>query len=320
MLWSFVMVLVGLLLLSWAADRFVDSAAALARNLGVAPMIVGLTVVSLGTSAPEIMVSGLAAWQGKVGLAIGNAIGSNIANMSLVVGSAAIVMPLLVKSETLRREFPMMMAVMLFALALTLDGHLARWEGFLFLAGLAAVMYGLVAVGTASKPDDTLALEFSEKIPRNLSTVGVSSWLMLSLTVLLVSSQMVVSGAVSIAYMFGISDLVIGLTLVAVGTSLPELAATVASALKKEHDIAIGNVIGSNMFNLLAVLGIAAVVQPGPLVAGVMTRDYPAMIGVAVVLFVMAYGFRGPGRVNRVEAALLLMIFVGYQAWLLIGG
>lgn len=317
MLLSIAMVLGGLLFLSWAADRFVDSAAALARNLGIAPMIVGLTVVSLGTSAPEIMVSGLAAWQGSVGLAIGNAIGSNIANMSLVVGAAAIVAPLLVKSETLRREFPMMMAVMLFALALTLDGHLARWDGLLFLAGLAAVTYGLVTVGTTSRPDDALAIEFTEKIPRNLSTVKVSSWLALSLVVLLVSSQMVVSGAVGLAHMFGISDLVIGLTLVAVGTSLPELAATVASALKKEHDIAIGNIIGSNMFNLLAVLGIAAVVQPGPLVAGVMTRDYPVMIGFAVVLFVMAYGFRGPGRVNRVEAAVLLVMFVGYQVWLL---
>ncbi len=317
MLLSVGMVLVGLLLLSWAANRFVDSAAALARNLGVAPMIVGLTVVSLGTSAPEIMISGLAAWQGNVGLAIGNAIGSNIANMSLVVGAAAIVTPLLVKSETLRREFPMMMAVMLFALVLTLDGDLARWDGLFLLAGLAAVTYGLVAVGTTSKPDDALAVEFTEKIRGDRSTMRASSWLALSLLVLLVSSQMVVSGAVNIARVFGISDLVIGLTLVAVGTSLPELAATVASAIKKEHDIAIGNIIGSNMFNLLAVLGIAAVVQPGRLVPGVMTRDYPVMIGLAVVLFAMAYGFRGPGRVNRVEAALLLMMFAGYQVWLL---
>lgn len=319
MLWSVGMVLGGLLLLSWAANRFVDSAAALARNLGIAPMIVGLTVVSLGTSAPEIMVSGLATWQGNVGLAVGNAIGSNIANMSLVIGSAAIVAPLLVKSETLRREFPMMMAVMLFALALILDGDLARWEGLVFLAALAAVTYGLVAIGATSRPDDALAVEFSEKIPGDLSTVRVSNWLALSLGVLLVSSQMMVSGAVNIARVFGISDLVIGLTLMAVGTSLPELAATVASVLKKEHDIAIGNIIGSNMFNLLAVLGIAAVVQPGPLVPAVITRDYPVMIGLAVVLFATAYGFRGPGRINRAEAVLLLMLFVGYQAWLLSG-
>jgi cation:H+ antiporter len=319
MLLSVGMVLVGLLLLSWAADRFIDSAAALARNLGVTPIIVGLTVVSLGTSAPEIMVSGLAAWQGRVGLAIGNAIGSNIANMSLVVGSAAIVAPLLVKSETLRREFPIMMAVMLVVLALTLDGNLARWEGLLFLAGLAVVTYGLVAVGTMSRPDDALAVEFTETIPSDLSTVRVSGWLALSLLVLLVSSQMVVSGAVSIARMFGISDLVIGLTLVAVGTSLPELAATVASAIKKEYDIAVGNIIGSNTFNLLAVLGIAAVVQPGPLAPAVIIRDYPVMIGLAIVLFTMAYGFRGPARVNRVEAALLLIMFAGYQAWLLSG-
>ena len=319
MLSSISMVIGGLLLLAWAAGRFVDGAAALARNLGVTPMIIGLTVVGLGTSAPEIVVSTLAAWQGNAGLAIGNAIGSNIANMSLVVGSAALVAPLVVQSDTLRREFPMMMAVMLFALVLMLDGDLVRLDGSFFLLGLAAVMYWLVAVGMASQPDDALAAEFTAEIPCDPSTIKASGWLALSLVVLLVSSQMVVSGAVDIARVLGVSDLVIGLTLVAVGTSLPELAATVASAVKREHDIAIGNIIGSTMFNLLAVLGIAAAIQPGAFAADVLTRDYPLMIGLAIILFAMAYGFRGPGRINRVEGAVLLAIFAGYQTWLLAG-
>jgi cation:H+ antiporter len=217
MLSSISMVIGGLLLLAWAAGRLVDGAAALARNLGVAPMIIGLTVVGLGTSAPEIVVSTLAAWQGNAGLAIGNAIGSNIANMSLVVGSAALVAPLVVQSETLRREFPMMMAVMLFALVLMLDGDLVRLDGAFFLLGLAVVMYWLVAVGMASQPDDALAAEFTAEIPRDPSTIKASGWLALSLVVLLVSSQMLVSGAVDIARVLGVSDLVIGLTLVAVG-------------------------------------------------------------------------------------------------------
>ena len=319
MLLSISMVIGGLLLLAWAAGRLVDGAAALARNLGVAPMIIGLTVVGLGTSAPEIVVSTLAAWQGNAGLAIGNAIGSNIANMSLVVGSAALVAPLVVQSETLRREFPMMMAVMLFALVLMLDGELVRLDGAFFLLGLAVVMYWLVAVGMASQPDDALAAEFTAEIPRDPSTIKASGWLALSLVVLLVSSQMLVSGAVDIARALGVSDLVIGLTLVAVGTSLPELAATVASAVKREHDIAIGNIIGSTMFNLLAVLGIAAAIQPGAFAPDVLTRDYPVMIGLAIILFAMAYGFRGPGRINRVEGAVLLAIFAGYQTWLLAG-
>ena len=319
MLLSISMVIGGLLLLAWAAGRFVDGAAALARNLGVAPMIIGLTVVGLGTSAPEIVVSTLAAWQGNAGLAIGNAIGSNIANMSLVVGGAALVAPLVVQSDTLRREFPMMMAVMLFALVLMLDGDLVRLDGAFFLLGLAVVMYWLVAVGMASQPDDALAAEFTAEIPRDPSTIKASGWLALSLVVLLVSSQMLVSGAVDIARALGVSDLVIGLTLVAVGTSLPELAATVASAVKREHDIAIGNIIGSTMFNLLAVLGIAAAIQPGAFAADVLTRDYPLMIGLAIILFAMAYGFRGPGRINRVEGATLLAIFAGYQTWLLAG-
>lgn len=319
MLSSISMVIGGLLLLAWAAGRLVDGAAALARNLGVAPMIIGLTVVGLGTSAPEIVVSTLAAWQGNAGLAIGNAIGSNIANMSLVVGAAALVAPLVVQSETLRREFPMMMAVMLFALVLMLDGDLVRLDGAFFLLGLAVVMYGLVAVGMASQPDDALAAEFTAEIPRDPSTIKASGWLALSLVVLLVSSQMLVSGAVDIARALGVSDLVIGLTLVAVGTSLPELAATVASAVKREHDIAIGNIIGSTMFNLLAVLGIAAAIQPGAFAADVLTRDYPVMIGLAIILFAMAYGFRGPGRINRVEGAVLLAVFAGYQGWLLAG-
>jgi len=301
----------GFVLLVWGADRFVFGAAATARNLGVSPLIIGLTIVGIGTSAPEILVSVMAAWQGNPALGVGNAVGSNITNIGLVLGTTALIKPLAVRSETLRREYPLMFAIMLFSLVLLLDGEMSRLDGLLLLAGLVLMVNWMVRLGLR-RDHDPMEDEYAQEIPP-LSTGRALLWLLLGLVLLLGSSRLLVWGAVDIAQAFGISDLVIGLTIVAVGTSLPELAASVMSALRGEPDIAIGNVIGSNMFNLLAVLGLPGLIHPTALAPEVLSRDYVFMIGLSIALFAMAYGFRGDGRINRLEGALLLG---GYTAWL----
>ncbi len=311
-----VAVIAGFGLLAWGADRFVIGSSATARNLGVSPLVIGLTIVGFGTSAPEVLVSAMAAWQDNAQLAVGNALGSNIANVALVLGATALICPLLVRSETLRREYPLMFAVMLLSLVLMLDSELSRGDGLILLAGLAALLYGMVSIGLRKNQRDPLDQEFAAEIPTGLATGRALLWIAVGLAALLVGSRLAVWGAAEIALALGVSDLVVGLTIVAVGTSLPELAASVTSALRKEPDIAIGNIIGSNMFNLLAVLGIAATVRPMPLTAEVLTRDMPIMIGVSIVFFAMAYGFRGDGRLNRVEGALLLAGYTAYIAWL----
>ena len=309
-------IIAGFCILTWGADRFVVGAAATARNFGVPPLIIGLTIVGFGTSAPEVLVSGVAAWQGNPGISIGNALGSNITNIALVLGITAIISPLNVNSETLRREFPILLAIMLFALLIMLDGELSRLDGILLLSGLGVLIYWLVTLGIRKANSDPMEQEYDKEIPGAMSTrVGIT-WLGIGLVLLLLSSQLLVWGAVNIAHILGISDLVIGLTVVAIGTSLPELAASVISALKKEHEIAIGNVIGSNMYNLLAVMGLPGVINPVVLDREVLTRDFPVMIGLTLTLFVTAYGFNGTGRINRIEGAMLFIAFIAYQFFL----
>lgn len=311
-------VLAGFALLVWGADRFVAGASATARNLGVSPLIIGLTIVGFGTSAPEMLVSGMAASMGNTGLAIGNALGSNITNIALILGITALVVPLDVHSDTLRRELPVLLAIMLLALLLMLDSDLSRLDGTILLIGLAVMIYWMVSLGLKSRRSDPMSDEYAAELPPEMSMPRAITWLVIGLLVLLFSSRLLVWGAVEIAKLYGISDLVIGLTIVAIGTSLPELAASIVSALRKEHDIAIGNVIGSNMFNLLAVLGLPGVIHPAPFAAEVLSRDFPVMIGLTLVLFAMAYGFRGTGRINRLEGGLLLLAFAAYQGVLYI--
>jgi len=313
-------VVLGLALLVWSADRFIVGAAGIAANLGVAPLLVGMTVVAIGTSAPEMLVSAVAAWDGNTGLAIGNAIGSNITNIGLVVGAAAVVRPLTVSSETLRREFPMMFLIMLAALGLIADGYLGRLDGLLLVLGGGLMIYLVVRIGATTGAGDPLSGEYAAEIPTGLSTGRAILWASAGLGLLLLSSRLLVWGAVNIAQVFGVSDLLIGLTIVAIGTSLPELAASVAGAARGEPDIAMGNVIGSNMFNLLPVLGLPGLVHPAPMPVDALHRDYPVMLFLSVVLLGMAYGFRGPRRINRLEGALLLLMFAGYLAYLYVEG
>lgn len=307
----------GFVLLMWGADRFVIGAAATARNLGVSPLLIGLTIVGFGTSAPEMLVSAMAALNGNPGLAIGNAIGSNITNIALILGITALVAPLQVHSGTLRREFPVLLLTTLIALALLWDGSLDRSDGAILLVGLLVMLAWVVWLGlTSRRASEPMAAEYAAEIPADLPMAKALWGLGVGIAVLLLSSRLLVWGAVDIAVYFGVSDLIIGLTIVALGTSLPELAASVASALKNEHDIAIGNVIGSNMFNLLAVLGIPGIIRPGAVEPAVLTRDFPVMIGLTIALMLMANGFRGAGRINRLEGAVLVIVYGGYQSLL----
>jgi len=304
-------IIIGFGLLVWGAERFVHGAAAIAKNLGVSSLIIGLTVVGIGTSAPEILISIVASSQGNPALAVGNALGSNITNIALVLGITAMVMPLTVKSETLRREYPIMFIIMLVALMLVMDHHLGQMDGLILISGLFVMLYWMIQQGRKHKRDP-MEKEFEQEIPK-ISNQKAFLWFAIGLVLLIISSRGLVWGSVNIAKAAGISDLVIGLTIVAIGTSLPELAASIMSALKKEHDIAIGNIIGSSMFNLLVVFSIPGLMSPHVIDSSILERDFPFMIGLSITLFIMAYGFKGQGRVNRFEGSLLLGGYIAYM-------
>ena len=310
--------LVGLALLVWSADQFVDGASATATHFAMPPLLVGMVIVGFGTSAPEMVVSTLAASQGNPALALGNAWGSNIVNITFILGATALVSPILVRSAILRKELPILIAVMALAGWLVHDGSISRWDGWVLLCVFLLLMAWSIFEGLRGKKDalgDETKIEMASNampLPKALTTLA------LGLAVLIGSSQLLVWGAVMIAQSLGVSDLVIGLTVLAVGTSLPELAACVAAARKGEHDIALGNVLGSNLFNSLAVVGIAGAIAPMQLAPEVVTRDWPVMAGLTVLLFVFGWGFRGrQGRINRVEASVLLACYVAYTGWLL---
>ena len=309
-------IILGFVVLVWGADRFVMGAAALARNLGIAPLLIGLTIVGFGTSAPEILVSFMAAFGGNPSLAVGNAIGSNIANIGLILGSTALILPLLFKSFILRQEYPILLAVSVGAYALMADGQLSRLDGVIMLVALALTLFLLVRIGLARGASDPIVQEYEAEIPDNLSTLSAVLWFSVGLVLLLVSSRMLVWGAVEIATALGVSDLVIGLTIVAVGTSLPELAASIASAMKNEPDIAVGNVIGSNIYNLTAVLCVPGLVASPAIDTEVLLRDLPIMLGLTLLLFFMGRGRQGDGHINRLEGGVLLAGFLAYQGWI----
>jgi cation:H+ antiporter len=309
-------ILIGLIILVWGADRFVLGAAALARSLGISPLLIGITVVGFGTSAPEILISTVAALNGSPGIAIGNALGSNIANIALILGATAVFMPLTMQSDMLRREFPLLIAVSFAAYLLVRDGQLDRNDGVILLAGLVMTMLLLVRIGLQRRNHDPLADEIEAKIPSGLTVTVATGWFLLGLTALIVGSRLLVWGAVEVAVALGISELVIGLTIVAIGTSLPELAAAIMSALKNEHELAIGNVVGSNIWNLLAVLGIPGLLAPGAIPPEVVNRDMPVMLTLTLALFVMGYSTHRHGTINRLEGGLLLSCFIAYQGWI----
>ncbi len=316
MLYNLLAILTGFGLLIWSADRFIIGAAATARNLKISPLVIGITVVGFGTSAPEMLVSVIASLDGSPGLAVGNALGSNITNIALVLGIAALVKPLDVHSRILKKELPMLLVSMLLALLLVQDNHLGLGDGLILLSTLFLIMWWITREALSNRGFDPMQAEYEEELPPEMSVPRALFWLILGLAILLLSSKLLVWGAVNIATSFGVSELIIGLTIVALGTSLPELAATVASALKDEHDIAIGNIVGSNLFNMLAVFGIPGLLAPSMLDSGVLERDFPIVFVLTIALVVMAYGFNKPGRINRIEGGILVLSFFAYQALL----
>ncbi|MEX1166537.1 MAG: calcium/sodium antiporter [Hydrogenophaga sp.] len=309
----------GLAMLVWSADKFVDGASATATHFSVPPLLVGMVIVGFGTSAPEMVVSTLAASQGNPALALGNAWGSNIVNVAFILGVTALVSPILVRSIILRKELPILIAIMALAGYQVWDGAISRMDAWVLLSVFFVLMGWSIWEGMRNKND---ALAAETQLEMNANTLPLNTALIalvVGLAVLVGSSQLLVWGAVTIAQALGVSDLVIGLTVVAIGTSLPELASCVAAARKGEHDIALGNVLGSNLFNTLAVVGIAGAIAPMQVDPLVVTRDWPVMAGLTVLLFLFGWGFRGrQGRINRVEASVLIAIYFAYTGWLLV--
>ena len=302
---SIAALVLGLALLVWSADRFIAGAAATARNLGMSPMLIGMTIVSIGTSAPEILVSAIAAIGGNPGLAVGNALGSNIANIGLVLGITALIAPLPINMKLMRKEIPLLLGITLLAGALMLDGQIDLTDSFILVAALVVSLLWLFRGDAGAMADD------EEEIP-DMAQRKALFWLVVGLAILIASSRMLVWGAVNIATTFGVSDVVIGLTIVAIGTSLPELAASVASALKRHHEIALGNVVGSNIFNLLAVLPVPGFFATVAIDPEVLSRDFMTMAGLTFLVAALIVLMRKKGKLNRMEGGLLAAIYVGY--------
>ena len=314
---SVLFILLGLTLLVWSADRFVYGAAAFAKNFGISPLIIGLTIVAMGSSAPEMLVSATAAFGGKTDTSVGNAIGSNITNILLVLGVTALIKPISVASKTVRRELPLMLAVCLLAFWMLLDNHLSRFEGTVLFIGFITFILTLIFMSMKQKNDkDPMLIEAESEIPDGVSNPKAIFWLIVGLIILPLSAHLLVTGAVEIAVHFGISDLVIGLTIIAIGTSLPELAASVMGVLKGEHDLAIGNIVGSNIFNILAVLSLGGMINPADIDTNASARDFPIMLISSVALIVMAIGVNRQGRINRIEGFILFVAFIAYQVML----
>lgn len=313
-----VAVVSGLILLVWSADRFVEGAAGTAGYFGMPPLLIGMVVVGFGTSAPEMVVSALAAAQGSPGIALGNAYGSNIANIALILGVTALISPIMVHSDVLRRELPILALVTLAAIILVADLSISRMDAAVHL-GLFACLMGWTIVQGVRRKTDSLAREVAAETALGAISLKRAVFrLTMGLVVLILSSRSLVWGAVELAQQFHVNDMVIGLTIVAVGTSLPELASSVMAARRGEHDLALGNVLGSNLFNTLAVVGIAGMIHPIAAEPAVLSRDMAVMGGLTLALFAIGYGFRGrPGRINRAEGAVLLLAYLGYALYLI---
>ena len=302
----------GLVALIWSADRFVAGSAGIARVMGMPPLLIGMLVVGFGTSAPEMLISVLAALEDRPGLALGNAYGSNIANMGLILGLTALIAPVSVHSTVLRRELPILLAVTLLTVGLLFDLRVSRVDALVLLAVFAGLIVWSVR---QARTGEIPSAEGQDDI---LPPGRAAFWAAVGLVVLIASSRALVWGAVETAQALGVSDLVIGLTVVAVGTSLPELASSLAALKRGEHDIALGNVIGSNLFNTLAVVGIAGAIGGFAVPPEVLHRDLPLMTAMTTALVLICAGFGRKGRVNRIEGGLLLATFVGYTAWLVV--
>ncbi len=320
MVYPVLALMVGLALLVWSADRFVEGAASTARYFGMPPLLIGMVIVGFGTSAPEMVVSALAAFEGSPGIALGNAYGSNIANIALILGVTALISPIMVHSTVLRKELPILTLLTVLSLVLIVDFELSRLDAIILLLVFSGLMVWTIFQGVKRKADSLAKEVEDDAADKEMPVKRAVFWLIAGLLMLIASSRILVWGAIEIAKIFGVSDMIIGLTIVAVGTSLPELASSVIAARKGEYDIALGNILGSNLFNTLAVVGIAGTIHPFAVGYDTLSRDMVVMGALTVSLFLICYGFRGrQGRINRIEGAMLLFSYVVYSAWLIIG-
>jgi len=316
MLLAILAVIAGLALLVWSADRFVDGAAATARHLGMPTLLIGMVIIGFGTSAPEMVVSALASMQGNPGLALGNGYGSNITNIALILGITALLSPIAVHSQILRKELPILAGVTLLAGYQLLDGHISRLDAVVLLLVFVATMGWSIWLGLKQR-GDALGEDFAHELEDGVMPLKIALlWLFCGLILLVVSSRILVWGAVEIATALGVSDLIIGLTVVAIGTSLPELASSIVAVRKNEHDLALGNVIGSNLFNTLAVIGIAGAIHPMAVEPDVLYRDWVVMAALTFSLFILGYGIRKAGHINRLEGGVLTLVYAAYLGYL----
>lgn len=313
-------ILVGFIILIWSADLFVSGAASIAENMGMSPIVIGLTIVSLGTSAPEVLVSIISSMSSAGDLAVGNAIGSNIANTGLVLGITILVVPMSIHHACMRQEVPALLIVTLGVGLLLLDGEISKIDGSLMMGALFVILFQMVR----SQSGDSALVEEAEEEPlQHLRPMRAWVTFAFGLILLVASSRLLVWGAIAVAEQLGVSELIIGLTVVAIGTSLPELAATMASALRGHTEIALGNIIGSNLFNLLGVMSIPGIINGELLDPSVLSRDYAAMAGIT---FILAAGIQVGRKRKRAAAehsylgrsmgALLLSLYAGYYYWL----
>lgn len=313
MLLPILALVVGLILLVWSADKFVEGAANTARYFGMPPLLIGIVIIGFGTSAPEMIVSASSALKGASGIALGNAYGSNIANIALILGATALIQPLLVSRKVVGSELPFLLAVTALSAYLIADAQITRVEAVILL-GVFAIYMGvqLIAARRHKRQVPAMSAEERAAIPLTKSLI----WLSLGLVLLIGSSQLLVWGAVEIARYFGVSDLIIGLTIVAVGTSLPELASSLIAARKGEADLAVGNIVGSNLFNTLAVVGIAGVIEPMQVEPEIFSRDMLVLGLLTPLLFLFSLG-KPQGNIGRLKGGILLACFVAYTIYLL---
>jgi cation:H+ antiporter len=314
---AIVAVIVGLAILVWSADVFIDGAVVFANKLNVPSFLIGVVILGLGTSAPEMVVSVLAALEGSPELALGNAYGSNIINIALVLGATVLISPIIIRSSIIKRDMPLLLLVTAVAAWQLSDGVLGHTDGLVLIVLLVMILAIQIVLSLREgnhEHEDDPALESSEET----SAIRGIGTLFLGLLVLILSSRAIVWGAVELATFWGLSELIIGLTIVAVGTSLPELVASLSAARKGEHDMALGNIIGSNIFNTLAVVGLAALIAPITPNAIILSRDILAMGLLTILLFVMClFAFNTKRSFGRSSGATLVLFFVGYTMWLI---
>ncbi|MFT6371820.1 MAG: cation:H+ antiporter [Gammaproteobacteria bacterium] len=317
MLLSVSAIVFGLMLLVWSADKFVEGASSLAHHFGVSPLIIGITIIGFGTSAPEILVSIIAVMEDTPDIAIGNALGSNIANIGLILGVTAFITPVPIAKALFKREYPLLIIATAILAWCLIDGSLNQIDGLTLLLALLAILVYLIKSHRNNPNKNGIEDELSKTIPENMTLISAIIWSLVGLTVLVGSSKILVWGATDIALALGVSELIIGLTVIALGTSLPELAASIASLKKGVPDMAIGNIIGSNLFNSLAVIGIPALVTDFSINAHAVSRDLPVVVGLTILLLCFSFFPASSNQsLTRIKGLCLLCCFVIYQLYL----